>query len=81
MKNYLKRFIKDEEGAEFLEYAVVIGLSAILIAVIIVIFTVVKNKALESGKAIDEAGNNSTAADWDAHINPDEVNSALNNLG
>ncbi|ADU23762.1 hypothetical protein [Ruminococcus albus] len=85
MKDYAKRFFNEEEGeegAEFLEYAVIIGLSAILIAVIIVVVMVVKYKGLKSAKKIDEAGNDSTAVDWDAALGDKdkEVNDALKNL-
>lgn len=83
MKNYLNKFFKDEdgqEGAEFLEYAVIIGLSALLVAVIVVIFVIVKNKALESGRKIDEAGNDAPTVDWDAYTDQDEVSAALEGL-
>lgn len=80
MKNYLNRFFHSEdgeEGAEFLEYAVIIGLSAILIAVIVVIFFIVKGKALESGEQIDEAGGGQAHANWDqAQGNNDQEISA-----
>lgn len=80
MKKYLSRFLKEEDGAEFLEFSVVIGLVAILVAVIVVIVLIVKNKALQAGKAIDEAGTNSTIVDWDQQINEEEINEALENL-
>ena len=79
MKQYAKRFLSDEEGAEMLEWGIVIGLAvAVLIAIIIAIVSVVKNKMLEAGKAIDEAGTGSANADWDAH--KEDVNSALDAL-
>lgn len=84
MKDYINKFFheeKGEEGAEFLEYAVIIGLSAILVAVIVVIFMIVKHKALESGKKIDEAGNDTPTVDWDQYIDDNEVNEALQGLG
>ncbi|MCR5020064.1 MULTISPECIES: hypothetical protein [Ruminococcus] len=85
MKDYAKRFFNEEEGeegAEFLEYAVIIGLSAILIAVIIVVFLIVKHKTLESAEEIDKAGTDSTAVDWDTAVGDKdkEVNEALKNL-
>jgi Flp pilus assembly pilin Flp len=86
MRNYLQKFFKDEEGqegAEFLEYAVIIGLSAILVAVIVAIVFIVKRKALQAGEDIDEAGTDSTDVDWDAiqGDNDQDVNEALNALG
>ena len=82
MNSYVDRFFRDEEGeegAEFLEYAVIIAISAILIAVIAVIFAVVKNKALDAGQAIDEADNESGAANWDA-VDREDIDSRLENL-
>ncbi|EGC04469.1 hypothetical protein [Ruminococcus albus] len=85
MKDYTRKFfIEDEgeEGADFLEYAVIVGLSAILIAVIIAVFMIVRNKVLHSAKEIDEAGNDSTSVDWDAVLQDKdkEVNEAINNI-
>ena len=86
MKDYVRKFFKDEEGtegAEFLEYAVIIGLSAILVAVIIVIVFIVKRKALDAGEKIDKAGTDSGSVDWDQikGNNDNEVNDAIDQLG
>lgn len=86
MKNYLQKFFKDEdgqEGAEFLEYAVIIGLSAILVAVIVAIVFIVKRKALQAGEDIDKAGTDSTDVNWDQiqGENDGQVDEALNALG
>lgn len=83
VKDYIRKFFKDEEGqegAEFLEYAVIIGLSAILVAVIVIIFQIVRHKALEAGEDIDKAGNDSTTVDWDQYKNDDQVQQALDNI-
>lgn len=65
MKDYFKKFVKEDEGAELLEYAIIVGVVAALIIIIMVIVAIIKNKSIDSAKALDSAngGNN---ADWDS---------------
>lgn len=65
MKDYFKRFVKEDEGAELLEYALVLGIVAALVIIIAVIAAIVKNKSIDSAKALDSA-NGGDAANWDS---------------
>lgn len=71
MKDYIRRFFKDEdsgtEGAEFLEVAVILALAAALIIVITVIYIVVKNKAVDAGEALDNTNNQRTHVNWEQY--------------
>lgn len=71
MKDYIRRFFKDEdsgtEGAEFLEVAVILALAAALIIVITVIYIVVKNKAVDAGEALDNTNNQRTNVNWEQY--------------
>lgn len=71
MKDYIRRFFKDEdsgtEGAEFLEVAVILALAAALIIVITVIYIVVNNKAVDAGEALDNTNNQRTNVNWEQY--------------
>lgn len=51
--NTFKSFIKDDEGAELLEYAIVIIIVAAMAVVIYAIASSAKSKALQAQEAID----------------------------
>lgn len=53
IKNYTKDFIKEEDGMEFLQVAIIVALVAALIAVVAFVFSVVQEKLQESGEAVD----------------------------
>lgn len=53
MKQYIKDFFKEEDGMEFLQVAVIVALSALLITVVAYLFTKIGNKIGEAGDAVD----------------------------
>ena len=59
MKNYFKRFIKDEDGSEFIQFALILLIVAILAVVIYAIADSVKDKLLGAKDAIDALGTTS----------------------
>ena len=54
IKDYFKRFVREEDGGELVEYAIVIAIVAILAAAVLGIVSVVKQKVVDAG---DQIGN------------------------
>ena len=54
MKNYLKKFLKQEDGAELVEYAIVVAIVAVLAAAVLIIVGKVKGKIEAAGQQIEE---------------------------
>lgn len=76
MKNYIQRFVKDENGAEIIEYAIVIGIVAVLVIALIAIVAIVKQKMEQSGEligGIDVAGGNNGEANSASDILGDSL--------
>lgn len=53
MKNYLKAFVKNEEGMETIEFVVILAIVAGLIAIISAVGATVRNKATDAQTAIE----------------------------
>lgn len=58
MKQYLQDFFHEEDGMEFLQVAIIVTLSALLISVVAYLFTKVGNKIGEAGDAVDAMDTN-----------------------
>lgn len=52
VKNYFKRFVREEDGGELVEYAIVIAIVAVLAAAVLGIVSVVKQKVADAGAQI-----------------------------
>lgn len=58
LKSYSKEFIQNEDGMEAVQVAVIIALSAGLIAVLAFLFTMIGKKIGEAGEAVDAMDTN-----------------------
>ena len=67
MKNYLREFWYEEDGAEFVETAIVLFFVAGLIAVMAYVFT-------QAGNKIGESGDTISAMDTNSHVNTNPYN-------
>lgn len=66
MKEYFKYFIKNEDGGELIEYAIIIAIVAVLGIAVFNIASIAENKITGAGEAIAGIGpdaNNATPAD------------------
>lgn len=52
MRKFLNRFIAEEDGAELIEYALVVGIVAILCGAVFTIATIARQKIDDAGQAI-----------------------------
>lgn len=52
IKRYFKKFIKEEDGGELIEYAISIAIVAILAAAVLAIVAVVREKVMDAGEQI-----------------------------
>lgn len=53
MKEYFKRFVKEEDGADLLEFVIIIAIVAAIALVVYGIVDIVKKKMDEAQKAIE----------------------------
>lgn len=52
-KNYAKRFLKEDEGAELIEWAIVVAIAAILVTVAFTIANSMQGNMQEAGNILD----------------------------
>lgn len=53
MKRYLKQFIHEDDGAEIIEYAIIIAVVALLAISILAVVNIARNKITQAGKMIE----------------------------
>lgn len=52
MKNYLKAFVHEDDGAELVEYAIVVGIVAVVAAAVFVVVKIVRDQVARAGEEI-----------------------------
>ena len=67
MQNYLHDFWENEDGMEFLQFAIIVVLSVGLIVVVAYLFTQISNK-------VGDAGDSVAAMDTNTHVNTNPNN-------
>ena len=53
MKNYIKRFVNEDEGIETIEFIGMVAVAALLVAIVASIGTSMKQKAVDAQTAAD----------------------------
>lgn len=53
MKRYLKQFIHEDDGAEIIEYAIIIAVVALLAISILTVVNIARNKITQAGEMIE----------------------------
>ena len=53
MRNYIKKFIRDDEGAELIQFAIVVGMAALLAGAVALVFRAANNKVVEAQDLIE----------------------------
>ncbi len=54
IKNYFRDLVKEEDGMEFLQVAIIVAFVALLITVIALLFNAIKNKIEGAAEAVNE---------------------------
>ena len=54
MKKYILRFLKEEEGAELIQFAIVVGIAALLAGAVLLVFQAAGDQMHRAAELVDD---------------------------